>query len=417
MASAKNSAPEAPTAPLEKSAPSPHQTQIDAYDIVALVLQGGGALGSYQAGVYDGLAKANIHPNWVAGISIGALNAAIIAGNPPEKRVDQLHSFWTSICQQPVLPKTAVDPALIDFFPPAVRESLDIWEAFRAMIEGQNGFFLPRAFPWLLAFHGKPDTTSFYDTTPMQATLEKFADFDRINDTRQMRVSVGAVNVRTGNFAYFDNTKTTLQPKHFMASGALPPGFAAVEIDGEYYWDGGLVSNTPLHHVLTDQTNGSATKDALVFQVDLWPARGDVPTDIVEVAIRQKDIQYSSRTRMITEYMENTQKYRRMLQELMALVPEPQRDNFWYKRAAKTADDRRFNVIHLIYQDKGQHHAHYMDYQFSALAMKSHWQTGLADINNTLSHPDWLDLPSTEKPFVTHDMHRPNNNLPQTDRS
>ena len=378
-------------------------TGLAAYEVIALVLQGGGALGSYQAGVYEGLAAANIHPNWVAGISIGALNAAIIAGNPPAKRVDQLREFWETICQHPHSPPVPVDSAFAETWPSAMREMLDIWEASRTVMEGQQGFFTPRVFPWLALFRNTPDTASLYDTTPMRATLEKFADFERINDARQMRVSVGAVNVRNGNFAYFDNTRMTLRPEHFMASGALPPGFAAVEIDGEYYWDGGLVSNTPLYHVLTNE----AHKDSLVFQVDLWSAQGAAPTDLIEVAIRQKDIQYSSRTRMITEYMESTQKYRRMLQELMALVPEANRDNAWYRRAEKASCDRRFNVIHLIYKDKGESHSHYMDYDFSPLAMHNHWHTGLNDIHHTLAHPEWLDLPPADKPFVTHDMHRP----------
>lgn len=387
------------------------RSRLAEYEVVALVLQGGGALGSYQAGVFEGLAEKNIQPGWVAGISIGALNAAIIAGNPANKRVEQLHAFWSSICKHPVLPPTPADAMLVELWPPALRETLDVWEASRALIEGQNGFFMPRLFPWLPTLHGKPDNTSFYDTTIMRSTLEKFADFERINDTRQMRVSVGAVNVKSGNFTYFDNTKITLKPEHFMASGALPPGFAAVEIDGEYYWDGGLVSNTPLYHVLTSE----ARKDTLVFQLDLWSARGTAPTDLVEVAIRQKDIQYSSRTRMITEYMETTQKYRRIVQELMALVPEASRDNAWYQRAMASCSDRRFNVIHLIYKDKGEHESHYMDYQFGPLAMRNHWHAGLTDIRQTLGHPEWLDLPPPDKPFVTHDAHRPNPTQTRTD--
>lgn len=374
-----------------------------AYEIIALVLQGGGALGSYQAGVYEGLAEAGIHPNWVAGISIGALNAAIIAGNPPEKRAQQLHAFWDSICRQPYSPPTPTDPLLAaEQWPPVMRDALNAWEASRALREGQNGFFVPRIFPWLPPFQGKPDTISFYDTTPMRATLEEFADFERINDVRQMRVSVGAVNVRSGNFAYFDNTQITLRPEHFMASGALPPGFAAVEIDGEYYWDGGLVSNTPLYHILTRKAHANS----LVFQVDLWDAKGEAPTDLFKAAIRQKDIQYSSRTRMITEYMETTQKYRRMLREVMALVPESRKNNPVYQHAAAAACDRRFNVIHLIYKNR-QDRATYMDYQFGPLSMRSHWNSGLEDVRQTLAHPEWLDLPPPEKPFVTHDLHRP----------
>lgn len=213
------------------------------YQVLALVLQGGGALGSYQPGVYQGLAEADLHPNWVAGISIGALNAAIIAGNPPERRVEQLRAFWETICRPPMLPPSPFSHLDNRSWPTELNELASDWEAWRAMTEGQNGFYQPR--PWWPASVRLPTNCSVYDTTPLKSTLERFADFDRINDSNQMRVSVGAVNLHNGNFVYFDNTHQRLRPEHFMASGALPPGFPAVEIDGEYYWDGGLVSNTP----------------------------------------------------------------------------------------------------------------------------------------------------------------------------
>jgi len=372
------------------------------YQVVALVLQGGGALGSYQAGVYQGLAEADLHPNWVAGISIGALNAAIIAGNPPEKRVERLQAFWQTICQPPFLPPSPLSQMnFLRDWPSPLIGLHNGWEAWRALTEGQNGFFVPRT-----PFGGNgplgPDKASYYDTAPLKSTLEAMVDFDRLNDTREMRVSVGAVNVKTGNFVYFDNTKEPLRAEHFMASGALPPGFPAVEIDGEYYWDGGVVSNTPLQQVLTS----TPRKNSLVFQVDLWSSHGSLPTDLSKVALRQKDIQYSSRTRMITAYMANMQKHRRLLRELMQLVPEDARkNNPWYRRAAEEACDRLFNVIHLIYKEKDCEGS-YKDYQFGALTMRDHWASGLADIERTLKHPEWLEMPPAEKPFITHDVHR-----------
>ncbi|MCW3478556.1 patatin-like phospholipase family protein [Neisseriaceae bacterium JH1-16] len=381
--------------------PSPRLPAGHSYQVVALVLQGGGALGSYQAGVYEGLAEVDLHPNWVAGISIGALNAAIIAGNPPEKRVERLQQFWQTICQPPFLPASPVAALKgFDGWPNGLIRWFNGWEAWRALTEGQKGFFLPR-HP-LPPAESTPANTSYYDTGPLKSTLETLVDFDRLNDTREMRVTVGAVNVKSGNFVAFDNTKERLRAEHFMASGALPPGFPAVEIDGEYYWDGGVVSNTPLYQVLVSEPR----KDSLIFQVDLWSAKGALPTDLSTVALRQKDIQYSSRTRLVTNYMEQTQQYRRMLRELMELVPEEERHhNPWYRRAAAVACDRRFNVIHLIYQDK-ECEGHYKDYQFGALAMREHWQSGLSDIELSLQHPDWLDMPSADKPFVTHDVHR-----------
>ena len=357
----------------------------EAYAIRALVLQGGGALGAYQAGVYQGLAEGGIHPNWIAGISIGALNAAVIAGNPPETRVTQLRAFWEYICAQPWLPGLPLE--LLTETAPTWPEPMRIWfdslNAARAMIEGQRGFFSPRAIADLWGRGEDPGRASYYDTGPLKATLERFADFDRINHPKEMRVSVGAVNVRTGNFAYFDNTRQRLRAEHFMASGALPPGFPAVEIDGEYYWD------------------------ALIFQVDLWSARGKLPHNLLDVAERQKDIQYSSRTRAITDVMREQQNYRRMLSELMALVPASKRNDPWYQRAADHACDARRNVIQLIYRDKS-FEGNAKDYQFGLLTMHEHWTSGLDDIRDTLKHPKWLAMPGPERPFVTHDVHRGN---------
>ena len=371
------------------------------YPVRALVLQGGGALGSYQAGVYEGLAAAGIEPNWVAGISIGALNAAIIAGNAPERRVEQLRGFWDHICGQPWLPSLVPYELIADgavHWPDPLRVWFDSIEASRALLEGQRGFFHPR--PWPAPFT-PGNGASYYDTAPLKATLERFVDFDLLNRHEEMRVSVGAVNVRTGNLTYFDNTQMRLRAEHFMASGALPPGFPAVEIDGEHYWDGGLVSNTPLSEVL----QAYPRRDSLIFQVDLWSARGRMPDNLLDVATRQKDVQYSSRTRHITHYMSEHQKFRHMLSELMALVPANRRNHDAYRTAAEFACDARRNVIHLIYRDK-PFEGHAKDYQFGPLTMREHWASGLEDIRETLMHPECLRMPTHEQVFVTHDVHR-----------
>ncbi|WP_238160091.1 patatin-like phospholipase family protein [Pigmentiphaga sp. H8] len=372
------------------------------YDTVALVLQGGGALGSYQGGVYEGLAEAGLHPDWIAGISIGAINAAVIAGNPPERRVEQLQRFWDHICRPPLLPPTPVD-ALRDalaHLPGPAGAALSAWEAWRAVLEGQNGFFVPRLVPSWPTQHD-PGTASVYDSTPLKRTLEEFVDFDRLNNGGT-RISVGAVNVRTGNFAYFDNTTRVLTADHIMASAALPPGFAPVQIDGEYYWDGGVVSNTPLHQIL----QSSPRRYSLVFQVDLWSAHGQVPGNLSEVPIRQKDIQYSSRTRLVTDYMREVQEYRGLLRELLKHMPAGHGREPWMKRARELASDRRINVLHLIYRGE-KCEAPYKDYQFGRLSMEERWSGGLADIRRTLEHPSWLEVPSADHPFVTHDVHRP----------
>ncbi|MBN3805881.1 patatin-like phospholipase family protein [Paraburkholderia sp. Ac-20336] len=371
------------------------------YETVALMLQGGGALGAYQAGVFQGLYEAGIEPNWLAGISIGALNTAIIAGNPPEKRVERLLQFWETICQPAFGPPV---PAFVEhaFFnsSEAVRKAFTAAQAMSAIVEGQRGFFVPRFPPPLPTVSGPPQMASYYDTTPLKATLESLCDFDRIN-SGEIRVSVGAVNCGTGNFEYFDNTHTTLRPEHFMASGALPPGFAAVEIDGQYYWDGGLMSNTPLYEVM----QSTPRRDTLAFQVDLWSAIGPVPDSLSDVQGRMKDIQYSSRTRLVTDMVQRSQRFRHVLREVLDRVPVEQRDDPWCKLAEDLSCSKRYNVIHLIYRHK-EYEGHYKDFQFGLSTMREHWQSGLEDIRHSLEQPDWLEMPDNDAGFVTHDIHR-----------
>ena len=383
------------------------------FETVALVLQGGGALGSYQAGVYEGLAAAGIEPNWVAGISIGALNTAVIAGNPPKLRVKRLREFWETICRPAVfLPPVEWMQSWVANRGVEVRKVFSAFEAWRALLEGQRDFFAPRGLqPWL---GGKQavQNASFYDTTGLRGTLERLVDFDRINHGG-IRVSVGAVNIRTGNFEYFDNTtgKTAcnLRPEHFMASAALPPGFPAVEIEGEFYWDGGLVSNTPLNHVLS----ATPRRNTLVFQVDLWSARGPLPENVYEVQERQKDIQYSSRTRAMTDFMATSQHYRRILREMLKHVPPEVRETqAWCLEAQKFACGGKYSVIHLIYQDK-EWEGLAKDYEFSPESMHEHWASGLLDIQGTLAHESWLQLAPDGQEFMTYDLHEEIQGVPQ----
>jgi NTE family protein len=376
------------------------------FDTVALVLQGGGALGAYQAGVLEGLVASGIEPDWVAGISIGALNSAVIAGNPIDTRVDKLREFWETICR-PAAYELPIElwQRFVAGASPGARKVFSAIEAWRAVVEGQRQFFVPRGLtPWL---GGKQGVTqaSFYDTSQLKSTLERFVDFDRIN-AGPMRVSVGAVNVRNGNFEYFDNTagpaRQAMRAEHFMASAALPPGFPAVEIDGEFYWDGGLVSNTPLSTVL----QAVPRRDTLVFQVDLWSARGPLPDNVYDAEERRKDIVYSSRTRAVTDTMAGSQRYRRMLREVLEHVPPKLRNSDpWCQQAQQLACGRQVTVIHLIYQDKDWEGLS-KDYEFSPRSMHDHWSSGLLDIRHTLDHAEWLELPPEGKEFVTHDCHR-----------
>ncbi|MBR0971296.1 MULTISPECIES: DUF3734 domain-containing protein [Bradyrhizobium] len=383
----------------EQTSPAPQQSRPLPYDAVALVLQGGGALGAYQAGVYEGLHEAGIRPNWLAGISIGALNAAIIAGSPEGERVQRLREFWETICAFSI--EWPAGEGLANALPFAfdINSLRNAMAAARALVQGQPGFFKPR-FPSPLwsPFSGDA-ATSFYDTAPLLKTLERLVDFDRLN-SGDVRVSVGAVNVRTGNLTYFDTAERRLGPKHFMASGALPPGFPAVEIEGEHYWDGGVVSNTPLSRVLSGEP-----RDTLTFQIDLWSARGRVPYDLMEVSSRQKDIQYSSRTRSVTDQVLRMQKMRQALQRTMQELPESAKAKPEIRAIADMACHRAYNIVHLIYQSK-TYEGHSRDYEFGLSAMRRHWQNGLDDIRRTLADPGRLDPPSPELGIVTHDIHR-----------
>lgn len=379
---------------------APTRVEIPDYDVVALVLQGGGALGAYQAGVYEGLHEAGIRPNWVAGISIGALNAAVIAGSPEAQRVDRLREFWETICTSPV--QWPVNEGLVETLPFAfdLRSAHNAAAAMRALAQGQRGFFKPRFPPPFMSLFAGDAATSYYDTAPLRDTLLRLVDFDLLN-AGGTRVSVGAVNVRTANLLYFDTAERRLRPEHFMASGALPPGFPSVEIDGEYYWDGGMVSNTPLTRVLTS----APRHDTLTFQVDLWSAKGRLPYDLLDVSSRQKDIQYSSRTRTITTHMRELQDMRQALQELLDRLPDAARQDPEVAQIAALADHRVYNIVHLIYQSKA-FEGHSRDYEFGPHAMREHWQSGLDDIRRTLADPSRLNRPTVEQGLVTHDLHR-----------
>lgn len=378
------------------------KSKLKTYEQVALVLQGGGALGAYQAGAIEGLMHEGVEPDWVAGISIGALNTAIIAGNPPERRMAALKAFWETICTPNYTASLMAPMAMwVNSINDMTRGALSAFEASRALFEGQKGFFSARfPLPMLTNMPYKPDEVSYYTTSALRDTLLKYADFNLIN-TGDMRVSVGAVNVRTGNFVYFDNREMTLTPEHFMASGALPPGFPAVEIDGEYYWDGGLVSNTPLSRITDDLGH----KDTLVFQVDLWRAHGELPHSFLDISERTKDIQYSSRTRLVTDALRTRQYNRHLIDELLKKIPEGAQDALCDEAKQLLANDGRVNIIHLIYQDKS-FEGSYKDFEFSLATMNEHWRSGLDDIKKTFTHSDFFDLPDMQEGFETHDVHR-----------
>ena len=338
---------------------------------VALVLQGGGALGSYQAGVYEALANSAYLPTWIAGISIGAINAAIIAGNAPADRVEKLRAFWDKIT-------TPANVWPISQFSPNVDRQAG---AVSALLFGQPGFFTPRT---PLAWISPEKPTSFYDTVALRNTLEHLVDFDRIN-AREMRFSVGAVNVQTGQFAYFDNHEVRIRPEHIMASGALPPGFPGVEIDGQVYWDGGLVSNTPLRHVLEYEPRISR----LTFQVDLFQAYGKLPETLDEVSEREKDVRYASRTRAATQAFEALHNIRSHAHDLWELLPAEIRALPEAKFLEPLGCVTEMDIVQLIYRPF-EPQGGSKDYEFSRGTMLARWQEGLRDAQTTLEAAPWL---------------------------
>ena len=263
---------------------------------------------------------------------------------------------------------------------------------------GAPNFFTPRVPPATLWPAGTPDKASYYDTSPLRATLERLVDFDRIN-AGGIRFSVGAVNVGTGNFAYFDTTRDRIRPEHVMASGSLPPGFAATEVDGEFYWDGGLVSNTPLQWVVA----GDTRQDTLTFQVDLWSARGDLPSDLNDVTARQKEIQYSSRTRANTDHFKEIQCVRVALANVLEKMPREILESDDGKLLQSVADRNVYQIVHLIYRSKN-YEIQSKDYEFSRNSMIDHWNAGYNDAIRTLRHPEALQRPTDQTGVATFDV-------------
>jgi NTE family protein len=360
-----------------------------------LVLQGGGALGSYQAGAYQALCHFDFEPEWIAGISIGAINAAIIAGNDRDKRIDKLKEFWQMVSAPvPWHPRTKTERGRALFN-----------ETSAALIAtfGVPGFFTPRIPPAPLWPHGSPQAQSYYDTAPLKKTLERLVDFDRINDLK-VRLSVGAVSVTSGNFCYFDNFEfrkmgKRIGPEHIMASGALPPGFPAVEIEGEHYWDGGIASNTPLDYVLDTEVD----RDLLIFQVDLFSARGDLPMNLLEAAEREKDIRYSSRTRMNTDKNRQIHNARKAVRDLIKKLPEDLKHDPSVEYLAKAARENTVTVVHLIYRSKN-YETNSKDYDFSHVAMLEHWDAGVRDVHLSMRYKDRLERPQSGETMVTYDL-------------
>jgi NTE family protein len=348
-------------------------TDFQAHQQRILLLQGGGALGAYHGGVCDGIDAAGFAPDWVVGISIGAINAALIVGNPPERRVERLREFWNRVsAQAPV-----VLPDTMDF----ARPMMNRMAAASAMFFGIPGFFTPRLPPPQLAPEGTLAALSYYDTEPLRATLEELVDFDRINGG-DIRLSLGAVNACTGESVYFDTTSHTITPSHVMASGALPPGFPPVEIDGEYYFDGGIMSNTPLQYVARD-----FRQDALFIQVDLFSGLGALPRNLGEVQERVKDIQFQSKVRFSVDQMRKIEDLRSALADVIGRLPKSMRADPKVRKLEAISRRGPVSLVRLVNRCDTKSYD-FKDYEFSRATVDELWRAGHNDVQMVLAHPE-----------------------------
>lgn len=359
---------------------------------VALMLQGGGALGAYQAGVYHAMHEAGIEPDYLIGVSIGAINGAIIAGNRPEDRVEKLRTFWEKVTRR-----------TFSLFEP----DSDIYRGFYAAAStfaaynlGQPGFFKPQVISPFFSVPGAKNATSLYDISPLKETLHELVDFDLIN-SNSVRLALGSVNVLTGNITYFDTAKVEIGLEHILASSAVPFTFPMTKIGTDYYWDGGLVSNTPLIQLLRAQNH----TNTLAFQVDLYSARGHLPRDLRDVFGRAKDISYSSRTRFATEIYRQQHQLRAELREALNKIPPELLSEEQQRRKNELARLPKMTLLHLIYQQKS-YEGFSTDHEFSPASMREHWQSGYEDTKRTLQQKHWLEMPHDGAGIVVHDIHR-----------
>jgi NTE family protein len=327
---------------------------------VVLVFQGGGALGAYQGGVYQALHEAGIEPDWVIGTSIGAINGAIIAGNPFESRLDCIREFWERMERRPFWSATPFALMAGSF------------TAMMTVFTGLSGYFSPnRALALGLHASVGIEQASFYSIDALPDTLADLIDFERIN-AGQPRLTVGAVNVRTGHMRYFDSRNTPICLEHVLASGALPPAFPAIRIDGEPYWDGGIYSNTPIETVFDD----SPRRDSVVFTVQVWRASGPEPESVWQVINRQKDIQFAGRADSHIARQETLHNFRHVIRELVRRLPESERDTPEIMRLAHYGCGTTMHIVRLN-APRLEGDDHMRDIDFTSSGIRARWQSGM----------------------------------------
>ncbi len=340
---------------------------------IVLVLQGGGALGSYQAGVYEALHEAGVEPDWIIGTSIGAINASLIAGNEPQNRIAKLREFWQRVEQRPVW----AFPGLL----PGIKDALSYWST---MSNGLPNFFTLNPLSQLgAAYPLGPDRAGYYSTAPLRATLLDLVDFSLVNRCSP-RLTVGAAHLRTSHMRYFDSRDADLGVEHIMASGALPPAFPPVRIDGELYWDGGILSNTPTEAVFDDNPR----KNSVIFAVHMWNPTGAEPETMADVFNRQKDIQYSSRIATHIARQQQTHRLRHVISELVGQLPEHERRKDSIKELAAYGCPTRMHVVRLL-APMLERENHTKDIDFSASGIRQRSDAGYAHTKDVLEQRPW----------------------------
>lgn len=359
---------------------------------IVLVLQGGGALGAYQAGVYQAMHEHDLAPDWIVGTSIGAVNAALIAGNRKEHRLARIRSFWERVSHP-----DRVDMARVS---DTQRRSNITFSTIHAVFNGVPGFFTPRWFSGFgFGLPVDPEAASFYDTTGLGKTLAELVDFDYLNSTDSIRLTVNAVNVASGQLTHFDSREMRLEPDHVRASGSLPPAFPPIRIGGQLYWDGGLYSNTPLESVLGALPEG----DALCFMVDLWSSRGPEPGTLDQVQTRQKDVTYASRsTRHIADYAK-MHRLQYKLRDLYARLPAAERTAEDERELAALGCESTLHIVRLPYSGRDWHMAA-KDINFSKGSIDWRWDQGYADGMRAVGDAAWLRHIEEDTAVVVHEL-------------
>ncbi|WP_347252178.1 patatin-like phospholipase family protein [Legionella sp.] len=348
------------------------------YDRIACVFQGGGALGAYQVGAFRAIHERGYHPNFLAGVSIGSINCAIIAGNPQHKQLEKLNEFWDTIT-----PKIWCDelPDHLTFDP--IHHLHNRMGALYSLFFGLDGFFKPRPIPPTLFSHNTPDQLSYYETSELRSTLERLIDFDRIN-AKEVTLCLGAVNIVSGEMEFFNNQKIKITPEHVMASGALPPGLPGIKIGDDYYWDGGIYANTPLVTVL----DALPEQDTLCFVVDCFSLKGRLPETMDELEERQKDIRYASHSRRLTNVYTSRQNLQAAVQILGEHLTPEAKANPEIQELLKLGHEKRFSVVHIIYRGTPFSHS-FKDYNFVRSAIDYRLETGYKNALDVLNNPEW----------------------------